>query len=161
MDTNYILKVYAYGYDVEYIAEDLDVSTEDILSFLREFKVASKVNKRFTQEFKDIIGQRYMTGVSDFRIDQELSVGSQTSRRILKSIGLWDENRKRDLNKVDDFIVINHNDFNTCPKCASEKIADLTDICKNSYCKDCGTEWYEDTCKGMTITKQVLFHELA
>ena len=161
MDTSYILKVYAYGYDVEFIAEDLDVSVEDILSFLRKFKTESKVNKRFTQEFKDIIGQRYMTGVSDFRIDQELSVGSQTSRRILKSIGLWDENRKRDLNKVDDFIVIDHKDFNTCPECSSKKITDLTDIRLNSYCRDCGTEWYEDGPTGLEVVKKVLFHELA
>jgi len=170
---DYILKVYEYGYDIEAIAYDTDLSIDEVLGILRNFKEEnSKFGRSYSERLKNIIIGRFKNGISTFAIEKELSIGKGVIKRFLMNQGIKIPKVKTGRKKHEDFKVINHDNFQVCPDCGSRHVNDLSDYWTfdqelgyvkdnfrnnpHSYCMECGAEWYLDGAE----VKQVLFYEL-
>ena len=162
MDKNYLLLMYNRGDDLENMMYELDASKEEIYSTLKSYKEECTINRRLNDEIKEMIVQRFVNSdgeISPFMLDQELGMGTMSAKRILKSAGVIDNSYKRVNNSEKEYNVINHDD--QCPDCQSDRVKSVSTEIKNSYCRDCGTEWYEVVNKGVSEVRRVLFYELA
>ena len=167
-----ILELYGYGYDIEAIAYDLDLTEQKVYSLLRSWKRRSKLKVGYKQELYDKVIERNQNGFGVTKIERELKCGGGDLLKMFKKEGIqWNQSEK--LTLKDEYEVIQHDSFTICPDCHKSKgVRDLSindwedaeersrkkrdKTIKNSFCIDCTTEWYEEDGE----VRKVLFHQL-
>lgn len=161
MNNELLIKFYRYGYDLDVIAEDLGTTVEDVKEELINFKKRNIVKRRFNDYLKGVMIDRYLSGIAVTAIEMELKLGRQSLARILNKLNI-----KRANDNDNEYKEINHESFNICPDCNSNHVNDVsewfidewhTTNSDNSYCLDCGTEWFKDD---NGVVKKVLFANL-
>lgn len=163
---NKIVELYADGYELVEITEELNCSNEEILNAIVEYKDSCKLTRgkssfTFNEDFKDLLVNRYQSGFSLYSISQELNLSTSTVSKYLKSAGV--DTKKRD-NK--DYEVIDWNHFDQCPTCKSKSFVRTigshnqdepkTKPRKHSFCFSCETEWYREEKQ----TRKVLWYAI-
>lgn len=156
-----VMELYKNGYELDNIALDLSIGVDNIKEYLLCYKDKNMPKRRFNNEMKQTMIERYGSGVAATQIEREFKLGKNSLTRILKQLGLF-ELRGKSL----EYKVITYDSFEVCPECSSRKVNDVNshlamenriDLSPNSYCRDCGTEWYMDDGK----VKQVIFENMA
>lgn len=147
------VELYADGYDLVEIAEECGLPsesevTEDILSFKELCKIARGTTRfTFNTDFKNVLAERFQSGVSLYAISKEIKVSVSTVSKYLKQAGI--DTSKTDNKNYD--IVENWDDYDCCPKCNSERDVrrlgvhnqdESPEDNKHSFCSRCNTEWY-------------------
>lgn len=151
---NKIVEMYADGYELEEISEELICSTEKIIDGIKKFKEGSKIARgtksfTFNDDFKEFIANRYQSGFSLYSISEDLSLSTSTVSKYLKQSGI--DTKKQD-NKP--YEVINWHDFEQCPACKSKSGVRNIGLHNqeeannqkptHSFCSPCNTEWYKE-----------------
>jgi orotate phosphoribosyltransferase-like protein len=146
---NQLTELYMDGVSIEEIAEELGLSNSDEVTFLlRQMKVKNGTD--YIHEFKEMVVERIVSGSKKGEIVKDLKVAYRTINKYLEEFNVeYDRSENK-------FSQIKWNKFDTCPTCMSLHINDLntnkeeSDNTKNSYCLDCGTEWFQ---KGKRVYK--------
>lgn len=131
-----IIEAYRDGSDLGYIVESFNISHEKIKSTLINLKENSRYKRTFADEFKKIIAERDMNGVSRRQISLELEINANTVKRACEQFG---QARKEKAQPVNEFTKVTgtfRGDF--CPTCKGKNVNEVED--KTIYCFDCGDE---------------------
>lgn len=174
---NKTVEMYADGYELIEIAEENNLSKEEVIKNIISFKELSKIacgkmRFKFNQEFKDVIISRYQSGESSINeISKELHLSTSTVSKYLKDAGI-------DTKQVSNnpYVVIEDwDEFHRCPTCNETRNVtrlglhnqDESHVTKHqSFCIACNTEWYQAVV-GVTEektpvyeTRKVLWHSV-
>jgi transcription initiation factor TFIIIB Brf1 subunit/transcription initiation factor TFIIB len=131
-----ILQKYQEGSDVGYIIEKLNISPKLVKQTLLTFKEANRLKKSFTDEFKQVIAERDMNGVSRRQIAQELEINANT---VKKACELFGQTHKEKATSENEYTKIEGEfPLDVCPSCSSDSVNLVDD--NTTYCKKCGNE---------------------
>lgn len=131
-----ILDAYADGSALGLIIESFNITHKQLVSELLSYKEESRYKKTFTDEFKTIIAQRDINGVSRSDIAKELQINANTVKKACEQFGNSLKGRAKSDNeftRIDGVFPLDK-----CPSCGSKKV-NLVDE-KTTYCKECGSE---------------------
>ena len=130
-----IIDAYRDGSKLTYIAEQFNTSQEDIRSILLNLKELSRFKRTFTDEFKTIIAERDMSGISRRQISLELGINANTVKKACEQFGQPVKDRG---SAPEEYDKILGNFKSECPSCNSK---DINNVDKSSiYCMACGDE---------------------
>lgn len=135
-----VLEAYTDGSTLNLISESFNITIEEIENILINYKEKSKLNKSFTDEFKQMIAERDLNGVARSTIAKELKLNVNTIKKACELFGQAIKDKApSDLafTRIDGQFTMD-----TCPNCKSSRVNEVDD--KTIYCKDCGNEFFED-----------------
>lgn len=131
-----VIEAYRDGNDLKYMGEALGITYDEIKDILVGFKVNSKHGRTFTDEFKKIIAERDMNGISRRQISTELEINAHTVKKACEAFG---QVRKEKAQPINEFTKIDGNfDGSKCPTCESKDVREVDE--DTIYCFDCGNE---------------------
>jgi hypothetical protein len=131
-----ILKSYQDGTDLGYMVEKLNIPYKVIEKFLIEYKDKNRLPKSFTEEFKMVIAERDMNGVSRRQISKELGINANTVKKACEEFG---QSNKEKASSQNEYTTIEGEfPLTVCPSCNSNKVNTVDD--NTTYCKNCGSE---------------------
>lgn len=131
-----ILESYADGNLVSMIAENYNISEEEVINILIEFKIKSKHKKTFTDEFKKMIAIRDVNGASRSSIADELKININTVRKACEQFGQASKEKAVSDNlytKIEGEFTMDK-----CPSCNSRRNNQVDDF--TTFCMDCSME---------------------
>lgn len=131
-----ILESYADGNLVSMIAENYNISEEEVINVLIDYKTRSKHKKTFTDEFKQMIATRDINGASRSSIADELKINVNTVRKACEQFGQASKEKAVSDNiytQIDGEFTMDR-----CPSCNSRRNNKVDDFA--TYCMDCGME---------------------
>lgn len=141
-----IVELYMEGWSISEIAQEVDCTEEEVLQEVRSMKI--KNQRDYTDDFKEMVIERILSGVKRKDIVNELGVAYRTINKYLEQYHV-DTPENRDRQEELMYKEIAWESFTECPECHSKRVNDLNmyqddeNHCKNSYCLNCGTEWLE------------------
>jgi transposase-like protein len=131
-----ILELYQDGMDIGLMVEKLNVPHRLIKNVLVAYKDANRLKKSFTDEFKMLIAERDMNGVSRRQIAQELEINANTVKKACEQFG---QTHKEKATSENEYTRIEGEfPLTVCPSCKSDKVNVVED--NTTYCKSCGSE---------------------
>jgi transposase-like protein len=131
-----VVDAYADGSPIQLIAESFKISHEQIKDILIKYKEESRFKKTFTDEFKKMISQRDINGVSRRQIADELNINANTVKKACEQFGQALKERAVSENT---YTRINGNfTMKSCPSCGSSRVNAVEE--NTIYCKSCGEE---------------------
>lgn len=131
-----ILQAYKEGNDLGYIIESVNTTHKSIKDILLRYKEANRKGRSFTDEFKKMVAERDMNGVSRRQISIELEINVNT---VKKACELFGKAFKEKAVSGNEYTRIDGKfDLKSCPSCESKKVNEVED--KTIYCKNCGDE---------------------
>lgn len=132
-----ILEKYRNGSDIGYIVEKLNTTYELVKKTIITFKENNRLKKSFTEEFKTLIAERDMSGVSRRKIARELEINANTVKNACIMFG---QVGKEKASSESEFtrIELEEFDLTTCPTCQSKKVNVVDE--NTTFCKSCGSE---------------------
>lgn len=140
-----IINAYAEGSNISYIAECFDITPDDVLNELRQFKNDSVFKRTFTDEFKMMIAERDMRKVTRTSISEELQLNVATVKRACEKFG----NAIKEIASNDNVytIVDGVHNLDTCPTCNNHKVNKIESVSDGIntdgiYCMECGDEHF-------------------
>ena len=136
MSRQKILDAYADGSDLGLIVESFNITYKQVVAELLSFKEESRFKKTFTDEFKNIIAQRDINGVSRSDIAKELQINANTVKKACEQFGNSLKGKAKSENeyaRIDGVFPLDK-----CPSCGSKQVNLVDD--KTTYCKKCGSE---------------------
>ena len=132
-----IINLYRDGSDIGYIVESLNVPYEKIKKTLIDLKESSRYKRTFTDEFKKIIAERDINGVSRRQISIELEINANTVKRACEAFG---QSMKDRVDSDNEYTRIDGNlDKSICLSCNSSKVREVEQ--NVIYCMNCGNEY--------------------
>lgn len=131
-----ILSSYRDGTDMGYIVEKLNVTYKLIKTTLLSHKENSRFKKSFTDEFKKMIAERDMNGISRRQIAQELEINANTVKKACEEFG--QSNKERASSDSEYTKIKGKFPLTVCPSCKSDKVNVVDD--DTTYCMGCGSE---------------------
>ena len=141
MNKQYILEAYADGSSMSYLAESFGTTEEEVKGILITYKEENRFKKSFTDEFRKMIAERDLNGVTRNAIAKELELNVNTVKKSCEAFGQAVKGKATSDNaftRIDgDF------ELDTCPNCGSKR-NNLVDE-NTTYCRDCDSEheYYE------------------
>ena len=134
--------------------------TEEVINELLKFKDESRIPSKtklicFTEEFEDVIVNRYRSGFSMYSIAKDLQLSTSKVQRVLKKAGVTIQQKGNE--KENYYTKIDWDKFDCCPNCHSKKDVRVLGLHNHSYCLSCGTEWYEED----NEVRKILWHEIS
>lgn len=137
-----ILEDYSDGKAIEMIAEGNGLDIEQILSVLIDYKEASRFKKTFNDDFKKLIAQRDINGVSRSEISRELQISAVTVKKSCTEFGQAVKEKSTSENEYTR--MDGEFELSNCPSCGSAK-NNLVDELNTTYCMECNSEheYYE------------------
>jgi Zn finger protein HypA/HybF involved in hydrogenase expression len=131
-----ILEKYRNGSDMGYIVEKLNIPYKIVKQTIISFKEANRLKKSFTKEFKMLVAERDMNGVSRRQIASELEINANTVKKACEEFG---QSNKERANSENEYTKINGKfPLTVCPSCESKDVNVVDD--NTTYCKKCGNE---------------------
>lgn len=131
-----IIEAYRNGNDLKYISKSLNIPHKELSELLINLKESNRHKRTFTDEFKKIIAERDMSGVSRRKISTELKINASTVKKACEQFG-QPLKEKVDKDRVYERID-GEFDMSECPSCSSIKVNEVDD--NTIYCKKCGDE---------------------
>src|SRR5690606_11006195 len=113
---------------LEYIIESLNITYKKVKQILINFKESNRYKRTFTDEFKKVIAERDMNGISRRQISLELEINANTVKRACEAFGQSLKGRvtsDNEYTKID-----NVSDMSKCLLCGSK---DLNEVDLNTY----------------------------
>lgn len=147
MYENRLIDLFSDGLLLGDIAVNLNCSVDSLKERIIEYKEnqREKVQKKYvyTQEFKDVIVDRYLRGVGYSDIAREIGMSRGSVKELIDDSGFAiDTSVKPEEEPVE------WDDFTTCPECkCSDKVAPVGEnyfykSYKAANCTNCQIEWY-------------------
>jgi hypothetical protein len=131
-----ILEMYQDGMDVGLIVEKLNIPHKVISKTLELYKENNRLKKSFTDEFKMMIAERDMNGVSRRQIASELGINANTVKKACEQFG---QTHKEKASSENEYTRIEGSfPLDVCPSCKSKSVNVVDD--NTTYCKKCGSE---------------------
>jgi transposase-like protein len=131
-----ILEAYQDGMDIGLMVEKFNVPYKLIAQTLELYKNKNRLNKSFTDEFKMMIAERDMNGVSRRQIANELGINANTVKRACEQFG--QTHKEKAVSENDYTRIEGKFPLTVCPSCGSKSVNVVDD--NTTYCKDCGNE---------------------
>lgn len=136
-----ILSSYRGGSEIELISYVLNVDIDIILQTIRNYKKSSKHKNSYTVEFKTMIAERDMNGVSRTNIKNELDIHENTIRKFCQKYGVV----KKEKETESDELYTYYSEgllLNSCPKCNGKKLNTVTEYFgEEKYCINCSSQF--------------------
>ena len=141
MKKQYILEAYADGSSLSYLAESFGITEEEVKAILVTYKEESRFKKSFTDEFRKMIAERDLNGVTRNAIAKELELNVNTVKKSCEAFGQAVKGKATSDNaftRIDGEFTMD-----TCPSCSSKKNNVVDD--NTTYCMTCDSEheYYE------------------
>jgi len=142
-----IINAYSEGSDIKLIAECFNITEEQVLEELRNFKEKSRFKRTFTDEFRIMIAERDMRKISRTKIGEELQLNVATVKTACEKFG----NALKEVASNDNVysIVEGVTSIKTCPSCENKKVNEIESVYGASavvvdgiYCMECGDEHF-------------------
>lgn len=132
-----VIEMYRDGNKIECIIESLNITHKRVKQILIGLKESSRYKRTFTDEFKKIIAERDMNGISRRQISLELEINANT---VKKACEKFSQTFKRRASSDNEFTRINGEfSLSECPLCKSK---DVNEVDNNTiYCMSCGDEF--------------------
>lgn len=132
-----VLNAYRNGVDVGQIARLNNTTYDAIKDILMKFKEINRNKRIFTNEFKRVIADRDINGISRRQISLELEINASTVKRACEQFGRAFKEKPSPTNN--EYTII-EGDFNilNCPTCGSRRVNEIDH--KITYCMECGNE---------------------
>lgn len=132
-----VIEMYRDGNRLENIAESLNITYKKVKQILINFKENNKYKRTFTDDFKKVIAERDMNGISRRQISLELEINVNTVKKACEKFGQTFKERtasNNEFTRIDGVFSLSE-----CPLCNS---ADVNEVDDNTiYCMDCGNEF--------------------
>lgn len=139
-----VLGAYADGSEIRYIARCFDITEEEVIEILHNYREESKFKRSFTDEFKKLVAERDLK-FSRRQIAQELGINVATVKKSCEQFG----NAVKDKAVSDNLytLVKGVDNLDVCPTCKSHKVNDIESMADNLntkgvYCMNCGDEHF-------------------
>ncbi|QJT70373.1 hypothetical protein [Microcystis phage MaeS] len=149
---NRVVEMYNDGYELEEIQDELAISENELNATLREFTKECRVGNKFTEEFKQLLANRYQSGGTIYSMSIQLGISTSTASKYLKQVGI-----DTSLQNNQRYEVIDWNDFKQCPCCKGRRNVRNVGLHNqeapkrkeptHSFCSTCNTEWYAEPIK--------------
>ena len=132
-----VLEAYKDGSDLGLIITSFNITHKAVKKILINYKEMSKYRRTFTDEFKIMIAERDLNGVSRQKIATELEINPTTVKRACEKFG---QSNKETVASENQYTEL-EGDFSkdACPSCKSNKVNEVDE--DNIYCMDCGGEF--------------------
>lgn len=132
-----VIDAYRDGSEIGYIIESFNISHKRVKSILLNLKESSRHKRTFTDDFKKIIAERDMNGISRRQISLELEINANTVKRACEAFGQSLKGRATSNNEYTK--IDNVSDMSKCLSCGSK---DFNEVDLNTYyCMKCGNEF--------------------
>lgn len=132
-----VIEMYRNGNEVEYIIESLNITYKRVKQILIGLKESSRYKRTFTDEFKKIIAERDMNGISRRQISLELEINANTVKKACEKFG---QTLKERASSDNEFTRIDGKfNLSECPLCKSKDVNKVDD--NTIYCMSCGNEF--------------------
>lgn len=131
-----VLEAYQEGSDLGYIVECFNITYSRVKQILIAFKDANREKRTFTDDFKRVIAERDINGVSRRQIAMELEINVNTVKKACAKFGQALKDRASSENEYTR--IEGKFDMNTCPSCGSNDVNEVEE--NTTYCKKCGSE---------------------
>lgn len=132
-----VIEAYRDGSEMGFIVESLNISYKQVKSILINLKESSRYKRTFTDDFKKIIAERDMNGVSRRQISLELEINANTVKKACEAFGQSLKERASSDNEYTKIDGVTN--MSQCPHCKSKSINEV-DV-NTYYCMDCGDEF--------------------
>lgn len=140
VDNKTILDAYADGSELTLMITSFNVSYNYIIKVLNDYKEANREKKSFTDDFKKMVAQRDINGISRNAISKELGINPNTVKKFCEKFGQAVKGKN---NEENEYTRI-EGKFSTdeCPTCKAKKpnTIEKTDTYVITYCMKCGDE---------------------
>lgn len=142
MNKEEILEAYSNGIPLGMIIESLNLTHKQVKQVLLKFKEDNRLNRSFTDNFKIIIAERDINGVTRSEIAKELEINAGTVKKACEKFGQSIKDKASSDNvytRIDGKFEMSH-----CPSCGSGK-NNIVDE-NITFCMDCDSEheYYDD-----------------
>lgn len=132
-----VIEMYRDGNEIKYIIESLNITHKRVKQILIGMKESNRHKRTFTDEFKKIIAERDMNGISRRQISLELEINANTVRKACEKFG---QTFKERASSDNEFTRIDGKfDLSECPSCKSKDVNEVED--NTIYCMSCGDEF--------------------
>lgn len=131
-----ILGAYADGSELALMITSFNVTHRYITDILHRYKEDNREKKSFTKEFKKMVAQRDMNGITRNAIAKELGINPNTVKKFCEQFG---QAMKEKATSNNEYTRID-GDFpiTVCPSCDAKKPNIIDE--RTTYCKKCGNE---------------------
>lgn len=140
---NKILSYYRDGSEIELMSYVLNVDIDTILQTVRNYKEQSKYKNSYTIEFKTMIAERDMNGISRTSIKNELDIHESTIRKFCTKYGVAKKEKETE-SESDEVYTYYSNGLllDSCPKCSSKKLNVIIEYFgEEKYCMNCSSQF--------------------
>lgn len=131
-----VVKAYRSGSEMGYIIESLNITYKRVKQILLNLKESNRHKRTFTDEFKRIIAERDMNGISRRQISLELEINANTVKRACEQFGQTFKDKATSDNQYTR--LDGEFDMSECPTCKSKNVNEVDD--NTTYCLECGGE---------------------
>lgn len=131
-----VLNAYQDGSDMGYIMECFNISHEKVKEILLSYRESNRHKRTFTDDFKRLIAERDINGISRRQISLELEINVSTVKKACEKFGQSLKDRATSDNlytRID-----REFDMSTCPSCGSKDVNEVDE--STTFCKKCGNE---------------------
>jgi len=140
-----VLQAYQDGSDVAYIIECFNITHEEFKKILLDYKEGNRHKRTFTKEFRQMVAERDINGVSRRQIASELEINFTTIKRACEEFGQAVKDKATSDQAYT--IVEGVKGLEVCPSCQSKSVNEINSIADNVnttgiYCKNCGDEHF-------------------
>lgn len=139
-----VLGAYADGSEIRYIAKCFEITEEEVLEILHNFRDKSRFKRSFTDDFKKLVAERDLK-FPRRQIAVELGINVATVKKSCEQFG----NALKDKAISDNMysLVKGVDNLEVCPSCHSRKVNAIESITDNIntkgiYCMNCGDEHF-------------------
>ncbi len=139
-----VLEAYSDGMPLGRIVEKFNVPYKRIKDILHTYKEQSRKGRTFTDEFKQMIAERDMRGVTRKDISEELEINTGTVKKACEQFG---QAIKEKASSDNQYTLVDVKDLSKCPSCDSKKVNKIDSMAMNQntegiFCKNCGDEHF-------------------
>jgi Zn finger protein HypA/HybF involved in hydrogenase expression len=133
-----VLDAYVMGSAIEYIATSFNITEDEVIRILREYRDESKTKRIFNEEFRKFIAERDINGeVTRKSISLELGVNIGTVKKACVQFG--QAFKEKALSDQMYTKISRELDMKTCPTCNSRRVNEVEEF--TTYCMECGDEY--------------------
>lgn len=140
-----VANYYGKGYTIVAIAEEMRLTEEIVVDYLKDYKNSQKHNRQYSEDMMMLVAKRDSHDFKRKDIMSELGISRNFLAKSIEKYGFIDKNRHGD---GEEFYSKVHPgfEFSHCPKCESKDINEVETLYDNTpvrgiYCLSCGNEF--------------------
>lgn len=140
-----LIDLYKSGLSIKEISSQMEISEEEVLNGLREYRDSQKTKGRYTDEFMKLIAKRDCHEVLRKDIMSELGISRNFLSKAIEQFGFLKKMNGEDSEEF--YAKLDRNfDSSKCPECKSKRVNHLNTLyngvpARGMYCISCGSEF--------------------